>query len=349
MRLYRSLLVAATLLALLVIGLGAYVRLSDAGLGCPDWPGCYGHWLGVPDAGHERLAAQAHFPQQPLDSGKAWKEMIHRYCAGTLGLLILAICLLAWRPALRRRQSPILPTVLLGLIGLQAALGMWTVTLLLKPAIVTLHLLGGMGTLALLLVLLGREWQASPASAAGPGLRLAARLALLATVGQIALGGWVSSNYAGLACPDLPRCQGQWQPAMDFGHAFAVVRDLGYTAHGQLLNAEALTAIHWAHRLGAAVVAASVLALAIALGAAGERDRRRWAGLLLGVLGLQIALGIGNVLLSLPLPVAVAHTLGAAGLLGVLLTINLRLPAGEPLAAERSRHGRRAPGLHTPA
>lgn len=348
MRLYRALLIAAALLALIVIGLGAYVRLSDAGLGCPDWPGCYGHWLGVPESGHEHLAAQANFPHQPLDTGKAWKEMVHRYCAGTLGLLILAICWLAWRPALRCRQSPLLPSVLLGLVGLQAALGMWTVTLLLKPVIVTLHLLGGMSTLALLVVLNWRERQASLPRAVGPTLRLAARLALLAVIGQIALGGWVSSNYAGLACPDLPRCQGLWQPAMDFGHAFTVVRDLGYNAHGQLLSTEALTAIHWVHRLGAILVAGTVLALAIALGTGSDREQRRWAGALLAMLGLQIALGIGNVLLSLPLPMAVAHTLGAAGLFSVLLTINLRLPATDPVA-ERSRHACPEPGLHTPA
>lgn len=334
MRLYRALLIAATLLALIVIGLGAYVRLSDAGLGCPDWPGCYGHWLGVPESGHERLAAQANFPHQPVDAGKAWKEMVHRYCAGTLGLLVLAICLLAWRPALRCRQSPRLPTALLGLVALQAALGMWTVTLLLKPVIVTLHLLGGMGTLAVLVVLNWRAWQASPAWAGGMRLRLAARLALLAVIGQIALGGWVSSNYAGLACADLPLCQGQWQPAMDFSNAFTVIRDLGYNAHGQLLNAEALTAIHWTHRLGALFVTVTVLALAIVLASTGDRDGRRWAALLLAALCLQIVLGIGNVLFSLPLAVAVAHTVGAAGLLSVLLVINLRLPAGEPAAAK---------------
>ena len=157
MHLYRRLLLAATLLALLVIGLGAYVRLSDAGLGCPDWPGCYGHWLGVPDSRHEQLAANAAFPQQPVDTGKAWKEMLHRYCAGTLGLLILAISAQAWRREVRRQYSPVLPMLLFGIVGLQAALGMWTVSLLLKPLIVTLHLLGGMTTLALLSWLMARQ------------------------------------------------------------------------------------------------------------------------------------------------------------------------------------------------
>ena len=132
MALHRRLLLIAILLAFAVIALGAYVRLSDAGLGCPDWPGCYGHWLGVPDDIHEHLAASQAFPERPVHTAKAWKEMVHRYFAGTLGLLILVICVLAWREPLRSRQSPALPTTLLGIVGLQAALGMWTVTLLLK-------------------------------------------------------------------------------------------------------------------------------------------------------------------------------------------------------------------------
>ena len=167
MRLYRRLLLTATVLAFAVIALGAYVRLSDAGLGCPDWPGCYGHWLGVPDEMHEQLAAQQAYPDRPVETGKAWKEMVHRYFAGTLGLLILAICLLAWRPEFRKRQSPALPTLLLAVVGLQAALGMWTVTLLLKPLIVTLHLLGGMTTLALLIAMSIKEALPAPARGAG--------------------------------------------------------------------------------------------------------------------------------------------------------------------------------------
>lgn len=324
MRLYRRLLLAATLLAVLVIGLGAYVRLSDAGLGCPDWPGCYGHWLGVPEAAHEQLAASQAFPQQALDTGKAWKEMIHRYCAGTLGLLILALCLLSWRTEFRQRQSPALPTLLLGIVGLQAALGMWTVTLQLKPLIVTLHLLGGMTTLALLVALLLRSQAGATRPPTTAALRLSAALALAVVVGQIALGGWVSSNYAALACPDFPQCQGQWRPSMDFGQAFSLHRELGQSADGNQISGAALTAIHWSHRLGALAVLLAVGALGAVLVKTGCRQWQVWAALLYGLLGLQIGLGIANVQWSLPLALAVGHNLGAACLLTAVLAINLR-------------------------
>ena len=325
MRLYRRLLLTATVLAFAVIALGAYVRLSDAGLGCPDWPGCYGHWLGVPDKMHEQLAAQQRFPERPVQVAKAWKEMVHRYAAGSLGLLILALCLLAWRPEFRKRQSPALPTLLLAVVSLQAALGMWTVTLLLKPLIVTLHLLGGMTTLALLITMSFKEALPAPARGAGSKLRLLAAIALLAVVAQIALGGWVSSNYAALACPDFPTCQGQWQPAMDFAQAFTLHRELGFTGDGRLLSAEALTAIHWSHRLGALAVLLALGTLALALLRAPRSQWRPWGIALLGLLALQIGLGVANVLLSLPLALAVAHNLGAACLLSTVLALNIRL------------------------
>jgi cytochrome c oxidase assembly protein subunit 15 len=325
MRLYRRLLLVATLLAFAVIALGAYVRLSDAGLGCPDWPGCYGHWLGVPDAPHEQRAAAQAYPERPVDTGKAWKEMLHRYLAGTLGLLILTLCILAWRKELRTQQSPALPTTLLGIVGLQAALGMWTVTLLLKPVIVTLHLIGGMTTLSILVGMgvAGRE--RSPDATLGPATRLLAAAALLAIIGQIALGGWVSSNYAALACPDFPTCQGQWQPEMDFTHAFSLHRELGQTADGQLLPLAALTAIHWSHRIGALVVALISTLLAIALFKTGQRRWQIWGGLLAVLLLAQLSLGMANVLFGLPLTMAVAHNLGAAFLLTTTLAINLRM------------------------
>ena len=325
MRLYRRLLLTATVLAFAVIALGAYVRLSDAGLGCPDWPGCYGHWLGVPDEAHEQLAAQQAYPERPVQTAKAWKEMVHRYFAGTLGLLILAICLLAWRPEFRKRQSPALPTLLLSVVGLQAALGMWTVTLLLKPLVVTLHLLGGMTTLALLIAMSIKEALSAPAGGAVAKLRLLAAITLLAVVAQIALGGWVSSNYSALACPDFPTCQGQWQPPMDFAQAFTLQRELGLTGDGRLLSNEALTAIHWSHRLGALLVAFGVGALALTLIRAPGGHWRTWGMALLGLLALQIGLGIANVLFALPLALAVAHNLGAAGLLSTTLALNIRL------------------------
>lgn len=325
MRIYRRLLLVATLLAFAVIALGAYVRLSDAGLGCPDWPGCYGHWLGVPEAHHEQQAAAQAYPDRPLDTGKAWKEMLHRYLAGTLGLLILALCILAWRKESRSYQSPALPTALLGIVGLQAALGMWTVTLLLKPLIVTLHLIGGMTTLSILVGMAVAGRNAKPDDAISPGTRRLAFAALLAIVIQIALGGWVSSNYAALACPDFPTCQGQWQPEMDFAHAFSLHRELGETADGQLLPYAALTAIHWSHRLGAALVTLMAGLLALALFKTGKRHWKAWGGLLVFLLLTQLSLGIANVLLGLPLAIAVAHNLGAALLLTATLTINLRM------------------------
>lgn len=325
MRNYRLLLVSALILALVVVSLGAYVRLSDAGLGCPDWPGCYGHWLGVPEAHHEQQAAAQAYPDRPLDTGKAWKEMLHRYLAGTLGLLILALCILAWRKESRSRQSPALPTALLGIVGLQAALGMWTVTLMLKPVIVTLHLIGGMTTLSILVGMAVAGRKATPDNAIGSRTRWLAFAALLAIVIQIALGGWVSSNYAALACPDFPTCQGQWQPEMDFTHAFSLHRELGETSDGQLLPYSALTAIHWSHRLGAVLVTLMAGLLALALFKTGKRNWQLWGGLLAFLLLAQLSLGIANVLLGLPLVIAVAHNLGAALLLTATLAINLRM------------------------
>lgn len=322
MRLYRPLVLLATLLAFGVVALGAYVRLSDAGLGCPDWPGCYGHLLGVPDEAHEHAAAARAFPERPVETPKAWKEMAHRYFAGTLGLLIAAIALLAWRHRRELRQSPLLPSALLGVVAFQAALGMWTVTLLLKPAIVSAHLLGGMTTLALLLWLLLRQTLDGDA-APERGLRLLGGAALLAVIAQIALGGWVSSNYAALACPDFPTCQGVWLPEMDFAHAFHLRRELGQTADGALLPNAALTAIHWMHRVGALLVLLVAGTLALVL--LRRAQWRAWGRLLGAALLAQIALGIANVVFALPLPLAVAHNAGAALLLAVTLALNFRL------------------------
>ncbi len=320
----RRLVLLAACLAFGVVALGAYVRLSDAGLGCPDWPGCYGHWVGVPEAAHERAAAVQAFPGKTVEPAKAWKEMVHRYFAGTLGLLILVICLLSWRKEARAVRSPALPTALLAIVGFQALLGMWTVTLLLKPLVVTAHLLGGMTTLALLVTLaLGERRGAAPPIA--PGVKPLALAVLAAVVGQITLGGWVSSNYAALACPDFPTCHGAWLPAADFANAFTLHRELGQTADGALLSQDALSAIHWTHRLGALAVA--ILAGILGLKLLGNAGWRGWGTLLLGLLALQLGLGIGNVLLSLPLPLAVAHNLGAAGLLTATLALNLRLMA----------------------
>jgi cytochrome c oxidase assembly protein subunit 15 len=336
MRLYHRLLLVATLLAFAVIALGAYVRLSDAGLGCPDWPGCYGHWLGVPEAPHEQQAAAQAYPERPLDTGKAWKEMLHRYLAGTLGLLILALCILAWRKESRSHQSPALPTALLAIVALQAALGMWTVTLLLKPVIVTLHLIGGMTTLSILVGMAVAGKKPRPDDTIGSRTRRLAFAALLAIVIQITLGGWVSSNYAALACPDFPTCQGQWQPEMDFAHAFSLHRELGETTDGQLLPHTALTAIHWSHRLGALVVALITGMLAFSLLRTGNRRWQNWGWLLSCLLLAQISLGIANILLALPLGLALGHNLGAAMLLTATLAINLQVRSPHSIESGRA-------------
>ncbi len=327
MRLYRLLLVLATLVTLCVISLGAYVRLSDAGLGCPDWPGCYGHLIGVPDTPREQFAAMQAFPNSPVEMHKAWKEMAHRYLAGSLGLLILALAGLAWKHRKHLQQSPWAATALVVIVSLQALLGMWTVTLQLKPVIVSAHLLGGMSTLALLVwMLLSRKPEMNDEAAVAPSpfmLRFLAALSLLAVILQIALGGWVSSNYAALACNDFPTCLGAWRPEMDFDTAFSLHRELGRTAAGDFLPGTALIAIHWSHRVGALIVA--LLAGSLAFILLRQSVWRGW-GLLLGMTLLaQIALGIANVVMYLPLSIAVAHNTGAAILLTVTLAINLKL------------------------
>ena len=321
---YRTLVLCAVALALLVIVVGAYVRLEDAGLGCPDWPGCYGQILGVPDEPHEVARAQQAFPGKAVDAGRARKEMFHRYLAGTLGFLILAIAVMAWRNRDRTGRPPRLAFALVVLVAVQATLGMWTVTMLLKPAIVTLHLMGGMATLALLLWLALREID-PPA----PPARVAARLRPWAAAGlavlvcQVALGGWVSANYAALACPDFPACHGWWLPPMDFTNAYHVVRDLGVTSAGAPLTQEALNAIQWSHRAGALVTLVFLGGLGLA--ALRAPALRLAAAVLIVLLAAQAALGVANVLLRLPLVLAAAHNAGAALLLTALVVLNFAL------------------------
>lgn len=317
-----GLAVFATLLAVIVVTLGAYTRLTHAGLGCPDWPGCYG-FLGVPMSERAQEVAALRFPDAPVEIDKGWNEMVHRYVAALLGLAILALALRATQWRSRPGQPLRLPILLLGLVILQAAFGMWTVTLKLWPQVVVAHLLGGFATLALLFLLSLRLSGRLPAVPAVPlSLRLLAWLALLLVVGQITLGGWVSANYAALACIDLPTCHGQWWPAMDFTNGFHVTQEKGPNYLGGQLDGEARTAIHVAHRLGALLVSLGVLLLVWRLRAAGLRGL---AVLLLVALGVQLSLGIANVLLHLPLPVALAHNAGAAALLLVLVLTHYRL------------------------
>jgi len=317
----KNILIFGIALAFCVISLGAYVRLSDAGLGCPDWPGCYGKLLGVPDSHHEVNAAQAAFPHAPVEAAKAWKEMIHRYLAGILGLVIAALAALAIWP---RRQARVAPQIfLVGLVLVQAALGMLTVTWLLKPVIVTLHLLGGMLILATLVGIKASSCAASVDTAAS-AMKKAAWLVTALILMQIALGGWTSANYAAMACADYPLCQGQLMPAdMDWSHAFVFNRELGQTSDGQMLSLQTLTAIHWTHRCFALVVLAACVAFAMRLKQ--QNDTRTLGYLLLGAVITQVLIGISNVWLQWPLGLAVLHNTGAAVLLAVAVYTTVQL------------------------
>ena len=321
---FKKLIIAATLLGFAVVISGAYVRLSDAGLGSPDWPGCYGKLS--PAHAHQEIAdAHAELPHGPVSLAKAWKEMSHRYMASGLGLLIIIIGGMAWVKRNQLQQGIGLPLFLIGFVILQGLFGMWTVTLKLTPIIVTAHLLGGMITLSLLTWLWLRQSVDIPAvrGVDATSIKPYANLALLMVLLQIALGAWVSSNYAALACPDFPTCRGVWVPTMDLYHAFQLVRDLGMTAQGALLPAEALTAIHWVHRVGALMTLFIVGLLVVKMMRVAALVRAAW--LIALILTLQLSLGIANILLSLPLPVAVAHNAGAALLLLVLVMLNFRL------------------------
>jgi heme a synthase len=339
----RRLAIAGLLLCFTVVVLGAYVRLTAAGLGCPDWPGCYGH-LSPIGAEHAADALAASYAGRPLEPGKAWREMIHRYAAGTLALIIVIIAALAVR-AQRRPLGPRvvslpLAIALPAIVVVQAVLGMLTVTWQLKPLVVTLHLLFGMTTLGLLwwLVL---SLQVAPQSDArrgfvpaaarrGSSALTAARgltlFALVVLVAQIALGGWTSSNYAAIACPDLPKCQGSWWPHADFHNAFVLWRGLNIDYEGGVLGNPARIAIHLTHRLGALAASAALSLAAIfvlgARGAAVGRPAARPAALaVLAALGLQLTLGTSMVLRAFPLWLATAHTAGAALLLLATLVL----------------------------
>ncbi|MDA8383025.1 MAG: COX15/CtaA family protein [Betaproteobacteria bacterium] len=321
--LYRNLARLAAVLAFFVVVLGAYVRLSNAGLGCPDWPGCYGH-LTVPEGARARAAAQEAFPTRPVAARIAWKEMIHRYFAGTLGLLILAAGRMAWRRREHARAQAWLFLFLVGLVVLQAALGMWTVTRLLTPLVVSAHLLGGMAILALLV------WLAL----AAPGLRPVAtedmrRLkpwalgALALVYVQIGLGAWVSTNYADFGCTGFPTCNGAWLPAMNFHQAFDLFHPLGLRPDGQPLTQAALAAIQWTHRLGAGLTLAYVGTLCVA--AMRLARVRVIAAAVLSCLVVQVLLGIATVVWDHPWPVALAHNAVAALLLSSVVGLNFGL------------------------
>jgi heme a synthase len=334
----RRVAFVAVLLAFGVVVLGAYVRLTVAGLGCPDWPGCYGHLTPTSVA---------------LDQGKAWREMIHRYFAISLVGLTLILAVLAW---LRRRSRKAgtgnaglpLALVIVGIIFIQALLGMLTVTWQVAPQIVTLHLLFGMTTLALLWWLwldlsaerpksappaLGRSPHALGWAASNQVSRQLAFIGLVALAVQIALGGWTSTNYAAIACPDFPTCQASWWPDMDFGHAFVLWHAPTVNYEGGVLGNTARVAIHFTHRLGALLASAALLLAAIWILRGRSLVRARFAAIaVLAALALQLTIGIAMVMKGFPLWLATAHNGGAALLLLAAVALNHRFTA----AAARS-------------
>ena len=319
---------------------GAFTRLTDSGLGCPDWPGCYGSSSPV-GASAEITAAQTAMPTGPVTHGKAWVEMIHRYLATTVGVLIIVLTVGAWRQRWRARRqqapepavSPWWPTFTLFWVCLQGAFGAWTVTMKLFPAIVTAHLIGGSVLLMLLCVqavhktLQTRNLSPTPVPR---GIYIGMAVTALLVVAQTLLGGWVSTNYAVLACTTFPTCQGSLWPDMDFAQGFQIWRELGLLKDGSHISFQALTAIHYVHRLAAYVVLAALFALAWQMRRANVlRDQMRW---LVGLALLQFLTGLSNVVLDWPLVAAVRHTGGAAAML-VVLTWGL---AGSQPAALRS-------------
>ena len=331
--LFKQVSLASCLLAFLVIVIGAYVRLSDAGLGCPDWPGCFGQ-ITAPDEAHSIARARMEFPDKDVHPEKAWKEMLHRYLASSLGLFILLMAFLAWRNRKDKNQPLILPFILVGLVIFQGMLGMWTVTQLLRPTIVTLHLLTGLLTLSLLLWLyLSLSYKHSHIkqhiTQTLTNLEITAiirplgRFALVILALQIFLGGWTSTNYAALYCPDFPTCQGVWLPPTNFSEAFVFFRDPAVNYAGGTLQLDAGVTVHLMHRIGALITSLVLIGLALLMiFKCSNPLLRRLSALLLLLLVTQVSLGIANVLLALPIALAVAHNAVAAALLLTLVIIN---------------------------
>jgi len=307
-----------------LIVLGAYVRLSNAGLGCPDWPGCYGH-IGVPDADHEVAAAEAAYPDRPVQAPKAWKEMVHRYLAGIVGLLIGALAVLAWRDRSGRLPRG-LATATVCVVLMQIVFGALTVTLKVKPIIVTTHLLLGLTTLSLVFWMwLGTRAPSDQPQTAPLRAALLKPLSIAALVllcGQIFLGGWTSTNYAALACPDFPACHGSFAPKGELGVAFKLWHGLGIDYEGGILDVAARATIHLVHRYGALVLSLVLIGIAAYLLSLKRAPYRRLALALLGALALQVLIGIGLIHLQLPLWLADAHNAGAALLLLAVLALN---------------------------
>jgi len=317
---FRRIARVAAILALVVVVVGAWVRLTDAGLGCPDWPGCYGHVHPAQLAGQVDAINAAH-PDRPFDYQKALNEMVHRYIASTLGLLIIVLAVMSVSNRRDPAQPRVLPWVLLGTVILQGLLGMWTVTLLLKPLIVTLHLMGGLATLSLLWWL-SLEPERRDLKAAERRVRRLALVSAALVLVQVALGGWTSTNYAAAACTDFPTCQDSWWPHMDFGNAFVLWRGLGIDYEGGVLDAPARVAIHYSHRLGAYVVALLLATVGFAAWYRAQTRPLRFAAVgVLGALVLQLLIGMNLIWQGWPLWLGTAHNAGAALLVLALVTL----------------------------
>ncbi len=327
---YKKLVGFTLVVTLILIMMGAWVRLTDAGLGCPDWPGCYGK-LTPSMAKHEiTKAVEVQGGEHgPVSLGKAWREMLHRYLASFLGLLILVLAALALKNAKKAATKTlpapwILPVAMLFVVIMQGLFGMWTVTLNLRPIIVTTHLMGGMLTFALVVWLFNRQLAHIKAVDFEPlaRLRTAAMVVMAILVGQIFLGGWTSTNYAALACIDLPLCHGKIIPDVNYAQGFTLFRELGVDPAGNPIMLPALNAIHFTHRLGAIVAFVAVGWLSGKAVKAGQVVLGRAIGV---ALIIQVLLGLSNIWFSLPLPVATMHNGGAAVLLGLLVTLNYRV------------------------
>lgn len=325
---YKKLLAITVFLTFDLIVFGGFTRLTDSGLGCPDWPGCYSEMN--PLLAHDDIkAAEAILPNGPVTVAKAWIEMIHRYLAMMVGMLIVSQMAMAWWQRKQRQHSPWLPTFLFFFVCLQGAFGAWTVTLKLQPVIVTTHLLLGLGLLALLVWSLEREQQPVVAVARyAPRLRWMAVVAFVLLWVQIALGGWVSTNYAALACSGYPSCNGSLVPDLDWEHAFHLWRKLGKTAEGEYLPYSALVTIQWVHRSFAWIAISAVATLAFM--ARSEPNLRRLANQLLILLALQFVTGVATVYFNWPLGLAVLHNAGAAMLVLMLSMLNYRVRYGAP-------------------
>jgi len=326
----QRLVLVSMLLAIMVIGLGAYTRLTHAGLGCPDWPTCYG-LIDVPETAEQIKKAELAFPERPVEPAKAWNEMIHRYFAGALGLFIFSIALLSFK--CRQQHVPLkLPLFIACLVVFQGALGMWTVTMKLMPIVVMGHLLGGFTTLCLLFLLYLRLSNKSQAVPSSNNITRLGLVGLFILASQIALGGWTSANYAATSCVELPICQGDWSAQLNFSKAFALIPpEKDSYEYGHLAFNERVT-IHVSHRVGAIITTLYLLWLAaMVFRKETNAATKSAAKLLLLVLTVQVGLGISNIWFALPLAVAVAHNVVAVCLMMCLIAVIFLAQNSQPM------------------